>query len=208
MFSEKNSDMYRLEIEHEFDDASELHGLKGELFYSSQDAILEVASTSGLRTWQNELRADKFGAWAQYETKYTAFVEGQLHYLMISDENTRSDWWVSGGYPLNQNIKLGLRYDNISAKFDAPEYWSPASYGTIMIWSKVSNKFSRWGYDIWGAIGRIRSSGHTVRQFSFYIGYKLSTHLNAGGGYSSIYTSRDDGEYKYGRWAFTLAWSK
>ncbi len=209
MFSEKNSDMYSLELEHEFDETTEFKGLQGRILYTSQDAILEVASTKGLRTWLRELRADKFGVWALYETKYTAFVEGQFHYLMISDDNTRSDWWLSGGYPLNPKIKLGLRYDNISAKFTAPEYWSPASYSTIMIWAKVSNKFSRWGYDLYGAIGKIRSTSNTVRQYSLYVGYKLSDHFNAGGGYSSIYTSREEGEYyQYGRWAFTLSWSK
>jgi len=208
IYASKNTEAYYIDLEHEFTDSPRLKGLSGHVFYRSQDAVIEVASTRGLSTWLRELRADKVGFSGLYQTANPLFLEGRLNYVMVSDENTRTDAYSRLGYQLNKHFSFGARLDVVSAKREVPEYWSPPSYVMIMGWVNMKNKYSRWNYDLWGAIGRIRSSGDMVRQFSTLIGYKLSNAINAGGGYSSIYTSRTDGSYSYERWALSLAWSR
>jgi len=202
------TDAYFIELERDFRKTQELSGVVGKLFYSSQDAVREVASTNGLLTWLNAMRADKVGFEATYEFHQRLHINGRLQYLIITDGNTRTDSWISGKFLLNKNIDLGIQYDSVIAQEERPEYWSPLSYATITGWGKFIKRNPRLSYWIRGAIGRVSKTNDSVRQLALQIDYKLNQRLMFGGGYSSLVTTRKDGKYSYSGWALSLVWSK
>lgn len=219
------TDGYYIELEHKFTNLQEYKDLVTKLFYTSQDAVLEVASKSGLLTWTKALRADKLGIWGRNKLTEKIIVEAQMQYMFISDGNTRSDLWAVGEYRINEPIATGVRLDYIDAKMKLKdesdidpddsrrnsyefEYWTPDAYFSYMAFLKLQKRFSRLNYSAYGAIGRISKTNNAIRQFSLQVEYRISTKLNFGGRYSSLQTNREDGEYKYKNWALSLAWSK
>ncbi len=208
IFASRNTTDYYFEIEHVFQDVENMEGFTGALFYQAQDAILEIAATKGLQTWTDSLRTDKIGIRGSYDTYERLLFNGLFKYIDISDGNSRLEAWLSGEYRFNEYFAMGLRGDYIKAEEQRDSYWTPENYFTILGFAKLQRKYSRFSYQIFGALGRVIESGALVRQFSFEAGYKLSNSFNLGGGYSAIRTTRIDGEYKYSRWAISLAWSK
>jgi len=184
-----------------------LQNVEGHLFYASHDAVLEVASTQALATWTEKLKSDRIGASAVYKTQEPWFVEGEFMYQFISDGNNRTNLMLSGGYKLNRFFSVGLNHNSIRAKQEADAYWSPDQYQTFAGWATLHNSFTKWNYRMRGSIGRVQSTGDATREFSADLGYNPSERLNVGFAYSTLNTSRVDGEYQYSRWSLSLNWS-
>ncbi len=207
-FANRNSYSLRFDLEHDFQDVPELKGAYGRIFYSTRDAVFDLASTKDLLTWTNKLTSDKFGIFGRY-TRYPKWLlEGEFDYLTISDGNGRLDLWLEVLYQLQRYMHLGLRYDHIQAEVEAEEYWAPHSYTSIMGVAQLKNSFTRWNYKLHGGLGRILGTGYTTRNFSAALEYRLRKSTQLGLSYFSLVTSRYDGRYKYSGITGSVTWSK
>ncbi len=186
-----------IEIEHDFQNPPELAGLKGLIYYSDQEAVFDVASTTELRTWTDKLRCETLGLRAFYTYQEHWKCRADFGDLSISDGNTRTELAIEGLYDFYTYLNVGGRYDNISTKFEAPGYWSPDTYETVIGLVELENSFHRWSYSLRGGIGKVLSTENSIRQFSAELTYRFSRTFNTTLAYSSLRTSRIDGEYRY-----------
>lgn len=197
VFEDYDNESIFIEIEHDFLNPPELVGLKGMVYYTDQDAVFDLASTVELRTWTEKLKSEKLGFRGFYTYREKWNFKADIGYLSVSDGNTRTDLYLEGLYDLYSYLNVGGRYDNISAKFDAPGYWSPDTYETVIGLVELGNSFHRWTYSVRGGIGKVLSTDNSIRQFSAQLTYRFSKTFNAAFAYSSLRTSRIDGEYRY-----------
>ncbi|MFH0765323.1 MAG: tetratricopeptide repeat protein [Calditrichota bacterium] len=197
IYQKRKTDAYRIWVTHDFKDVPDLRGLFGQVEYSFQDAVLDVASTRGLGAWTSELDCEKLSAYGRYNYSEKYVFSGQASFLSISDDNSRTDLWVSAGYKLRPSLTLSLRYDNVSAKDEVPAYWSPRSYETIQGIANLSNTLSRFSYTLEGGVGRVLKTNDSIRQLRVEIQFRISPKIQAGANYSSLKTTRRDGQYNY-----------
>lgn len=197
VFQEVEGGAFWLEVEHDFKDVLELIGLVGRLRYSSQFAVLDVASTNSLETWRQDLMSEKITAWGKYETDRPYYVEGEFAYISISDGIKRSDIWLNGGYRLKEYLFGGARYENISATEFNDAYWTPDEYQTVSGWLQMSNNFTRWSYSLYGSLGRVLVTNDNIRRFSGTISFRVSKRISLNMAYLALQTTRKDGAYWY-----------
>jgi len=213
IFASRQTDWYYVELSRDFKNSSELRGTVGKVYFSSRDAIFDVASTSGLLTWRKKIRAEKFGIAATYnfrEGNRLAKVQfnGNGQYMFLSDGNTRTDAWLNCAYRLNPVIDLGLRFDTVGASEERDEYWAPSSYASVIGWISLQKRLSRLSYKLKGGIGRVFTTDNSVRQFQLDLGYNINRYFSFGFGYSGFATNRVDGSYRYNGWIASLSWSR
>ncbi|MDP8238078.1 MAG: tetratricopeptide repeat protein [Candidatus Hatepunaea meridiana] len=208
-FANRKSTEYRLELSHDFQDVEELHGLWATVFYSSRDAVFDIASTMALQTWQDSLRCDKFGLIGKYTNIKKWIIEGELAYLAISDGNGRTDLWSEGRYLIQKHIQVGARYDAIKAESQKEGYWTPVDkYTTLSGVIVLQNKFPRWNYKLRASFGKVLTTGDATRNISGIVQYRLQKAVYLGLAYSNLLTNRVDGRYEYSGFTASLTWSR
>ena len=193
----KKSRGLRLEIEHDFKDFPSLVGMIGTAYYTSQEAVLDLASSKNLMSWTEKLTSEKLGGVVSYVYSPKWVGEGEVALISVSDGNTRTDIWGEWRRVFSKLIQIGGRYENISAKRVAPQYWSPATYQTISVVAQMQNSFNRWSYEIHGGVGRVLSTNDALRNFSAQIQWRISPSIYFSGGLLDLATTRVDGQYKY-----------
>lgn len=193
----RKSQGLRLEIEHDFKDFPNLVGLVGTAYYSSQEAVLDLASSKNLMSWNDRLRSEKLGASAVYDYSPKWQGEGEIALIAVSDGNTRTDMWGEWRRVFSRLIQIGGRYENISAKRVAEQYWSPSSYQTISLVAQLHNSFNRWSYKVHGGVGRVLSTNDALRNFSAQIQWRLAPSIYLSAGLLDLATTRIDGRYWY-----------
>ena len=213
IFASRQTDWYYVELTRDFKDSPELRGTLGKVYFSSRDAIFDVASSGGLLTWRNRIRAEKFGIAATYNFREgnrfsKVQFDGNGQYMFLSDGNTRTDAWLNCAYRLNPVIDLGLRFDTVGANEERDEYWAPSSYASVIGWISIQKRLQKLSYKLKGGIGRVISTDNSVRQFQLDLGYNINRYFSFGFGYSGFATNRVDGSYRYNGWIASLSWSR
>ncbi len=196
-FALKKSQGLRLEIEHDFKDFPNLIGMTGTAYYTSQEAVLDLASTKNLMSWTDKLKSEKLGASVSYIYSPKWLGEGEIALIAVSDGNTRTDIWGEWRRVLSKLIQIGARYENISAKRTAIQYWSPNSYQTISLVAQMQNSFNKWGYKIHGGVGRVLSTSDALRNFSAQVQWRIAPAIYFSAGLLDLATTRIDGRYWY-----------
>lgn len=196
-FALKKSQGLRLEIEHDFKDFPSLVGMVGTAYYTSQEAVLDLASSKNLMSWTDKLKSEKLGGMVTYNYSPRWLGEGEVALIAISDGNTRTDIWGEWRRVFSKLIQIGGRYENISAKRPAVQYWSPAAYQTISVVAQMQNSFNRWSYKVHGGVGRVLSTSDALRNFSAQVQWRISPAIYFSAGILDLATTRVDGQYKY-----------
>ncbi len=196
-FALKKSQGLRFEIEHNFKDFPNLDGMIGTAYYTSQEAVLDLASTRNLLSWTDNLKSEKLGAVVNYIYSPKWVGEGEVALIAVSDGNTRTDIWAEWRRVFSKLIQIGARYENISAKRVAAQYWSPSAYQTISLVAQMQNSFNKWSYEVHGGVGRVLSTSDALRNFSAQIQWRIAPAIYFSAGILDLATTRVDGQYRY-----------
>jgi hypothetical protein len=196
-FAQHKSRGLRLEIEHIFDDISNLNGMTGTAYYTTQEAVLDLASTHNLVAWTDRLHSERLGVNVKYNYSPAWNGDGELALIAVSDGNTRTDFWGEWRRAISKLLQLGIRYESVSAKKIAPQYWSPKNYQTLSLVAILQNNLNRWSYKIHGGVGRVLSTNDALRNFSAEIQWRVAQSVYFSGGLLDMTTTRADGQYHY-----------
>ncbi len=198
----------RLEVSHDFQDMPSVEGLVGLIYYQSQEAVFDLASTHNLSSWTRELSSDKIGLNGRYNYSPKWQGEGELAQYSISDGNGRTDFWGEWRRVISKLLQVGARYESVSAKrsFDVDPltnaklqlpYWAPDNYQTISVVGQLQNSLSRWSYTFHGAVGRVMGTNDALRNFNAQIQWRVSSSVSLSAAMLDLATTRVDGQYTY-----------
>jgi hypothetical protein len=207
-FEDREPFSVRLELHHSFEDTPELQGLSGFLFFSSQAAVFDVAAARNLQTWTDDLSSDRFGFNANWTDEVDWKVNANGHMTSLSDGNTRYEGYIEGRYVVNDFFEAGANYIVLQADEPSPAYWTPSSFVNYNILGQLANQFDRWNYNVRASVGRVSGSDVTTRNISGALGYKLSSHFNAGVSGMNLTSTREDGRYEFSMFTVTLSYNR
>lgn len=198
-FKHRTTNDLRLFLFHDFSEIDALKGLVVQGQYGKADAIFELASTKDLRTWTEKLTVEKLATHIQYQIDTSWSFEGDIAYLTISDNNSRTDLWTELKYRVSPIFALGIRYESVSARDSGNigGYWAPKDYSTVGGWLKLANKFNNFSYEFKWNVGQIIKTKDSVHHGSAMLTYRLSERFTTSASYYYLRTVRKDGHYQY-----------
>lgn len=206
-FDDYETNKLHLELAHDFKDIKELRGLTGRIYYTTRDAIFDVASIHSLKTFHDRLKSDKIGIIVGYHSARRLIFRSELSYMELSDGNSRTDLGAEIRYILHKNIQAGLLYDRVDAEMEKPEYWTPDAYSTLSAVIQLENTSTQWYYKIRGTVGRVLPSYDATRTINASFQYKATRAIYLGLALTDLLTTRIDGRYKYTGITGSVTWN-
>lgn len=196
-YAERSPSAVRLEYEHEFSDVPSLKGLTAALYFTSQDALYDLAASHSLETWNRKLTTERFALNGIYYYEPNWTFSGETGLIAVSDGNSRTDFRFDGLYHLSKHIDIGGRYESVQAARADSAYWSPSNYsalGAVVSLNGVSGKLS---YFFIGGLGKVLTSNDPQRWLTVRLQYRFSRIVFGEFNYTNSLTTRADGFYRY-----------
>ncbi len=203
-YEERSPIAIRLEYEHNFSDVPTLKGLITTIYFTSQDAVHDLAATHSLGTWYRKLKTERFALNGFYDYKPNWTFKGEAGLTSISDGNSRVDFRIDGMYHLTKNIDVGGRYETVQAERYDSLYWSPSNYEAISGLLSFNGVSGKLNYYFIGGLGKVLTYNNPIRLMTVRFQYRLNRLLRSELEYSNSLTTRADGYYKYTGLLFSI----